>query len=91
MVLNRILRRRHPELDLGPVRPDLFRSFAASVGMAAAAAGAAVLLRPWAASTLWSRRAFALAAVMTVAIPVYFGLARLQGLPDALALLRRKR
>ena len=90
VALNRILRRRRPELDLAPLVPGFLRSFAAAAVMGAAATGVAFLLRVSEATTLWAR-ALPLGAAMAVAMAVYFGLTRLMGMPDALMLLRRRR
>lgn len=90
LTLNRILRRRYPELDLGPLRPDFLRSLAATAAMAGAAAGVAALLRSPGATTLWSR-AIPLGAAMAVAMAVYFGVTRLLGMRDAVSLLRKGR
>jgi putative peptidoglycan lipid II flippase len=89
VTLNRILRRRHPELNLAPLVPDFLRSFVAAAAMGAAAVGVAALLRVSGATTLWTR-ALPLGAAMAVAMAVYFGLTRLMGMRDAVTLLRRR-
>jgi putative peptidoglycan lipid II flippase len=94
LVLNRILRRRHPELDFGPLRLDFLRSFAATAAMGAAAWGAmrwAGPLLPRLGATTLGTRALPLGLAIAVAMAVYFGTTRLMGMRDAISLLRRRR
>ena len=94
LVLNRILRRRHPELDFGPLRLDFLRSFAATAAMGAAAWGAmrwAGPLLPTLGATTLGTRALPLGLAIAVAMAVYFGTTRLMGMRDAISLLRRRR
>ncbi|HZN62613.1 MAG TPA: murein biosynthesis integral membrane protein MurJ [Planctomycetota bacterium] len=94
VVLNRLLRRRLPGLDLRPIRADFVRSLAATAVMGAAAWAAmrwvGPLLPPFGPTTLGTR-ALPLALAIAVGMAVYFGITRLMGMPDALTLLRRRR
>lgn len=90
VTLNRILRRRYPELDWAPLRTDFFKSFGAAAVMGAAAMGMAALLHVPGATRLWAR-ALPLGAAIAVAMGVYFGITRLLGMHNALTLLRRRR
>jgi putative peptidoglycan lipid II flippase len=94
LVLNRILRRRMPGLDLGPLRLDFFRSLAATAVMGAAAWAAMRWvgpLLPTLGPTTLGTRALPLGLAIAVAMAVYFSITRLMGMPDALTLLRRRR
>lgn len=90
LVLNAILRKRHPDLELRSLRPDFLKSLVATGVMGGAAWGVASLLRAPGATTLWAR-ALPLGAAVAVALAVYFGLTRLMGMRDAISLLRRRR
>jgi putative peptidoglycan lipid II flippase len=94
LLLNRILRRRLPDLDFGPLRLDFVRSLAATAVMAGVAWAVwrwVGPLLPALGPTTLGTRALPLGLAIAVAMAVYFGLTRLMGMPDALILLRRRR
>jgi putative peptidoglycan lipid II flippase len=93
LILNRILRRRHPEIDLAPFRGEFLKSLAAALLMSAAAWATlrwlGPLLPPFGRTTLGTR-GLPLALSIAVAMAVYFGTTRLMGMGGAAALLRRR-
>ncbi len=94
LILNRILRRRHPELELAPLRGDFLRSLAATAAMGAAAWAAMRWLGPLLPTlgrTTLGTRALPLGLAIAVGVAVYLGLTRLMGMRDAVTLLRRRR
>ena len=93
LILNRILRKRHPELDFAPLRIDFARSLVAAAVMGAAAWAALRWLGPLLPAlgrTTLGTRALPLGLAIAVAMAVYFGLTRLMGMRDAITLLRRR-
>ena len=94
LILNRILRRRYPGVDLGPLKGDFLKSVAATAAMGAAAWAAMRWLGPLLPAigrTTLGTRALPLGLAIAVAMAVYFGLTRLMGMRDAISLLRRRR
>jgi putative peptidoglycan lipid II flippase len=88
LVLNRLLRKRHGDLDLGPVRGAFVRSVLASAAMGAAAWGAYRLMLGVPGATIGPQLARALVPI-AVGIAVYGVLAWLLRMDEARLLLRR--
>jgi putative peptidoglycan lipid II flippase len=94
LILNHLLKRRHPDLEIGRLRNDFLRSLGATAVMGAAAwsfvTWAGPLLPTW-GKTAFGTRALPLGIAIVISMVVYFGLTRLMGMQDAVSLLRRRR
>ncbi|MBI4566032.1 MAG: murein biosynthesis integral membrane protein MurJ [Planctomycetes bacterium] len=92
-ILNRLLRRRYPEVDLRPVRRTFWLSAAAAAAMAAGAWAFWRWVVPLPAflqgTKIW-QEGTRLGLVIALSMLLYFGLTKLLGMPEAARLMRRK-